>query len=72
MLVKMTSYETKTQKVLYEDKCAAEYRANELMAYMVDVLGGKKTRKKVVKQVGKDIIYFYEKNGVTFKYEIIY
>lgn len=72
MLVKMTSYETKTQKILYKDACATEERANELMAYTVDVLGGKKTRKKIVKQVGKDIIYFYEKNGVTFKYEIVY
>ena len=72
MLVKMTSCETKTQKVLYEDKCATEDRANELMAYMVEILGGKKTRKKVVRQVGKDIIYFYEKNGVTFRYEIVY
>lgn len=68
----MTSYETKTQKVLYMDKCATEERANELMAYMVEILKGKKVRKKISRQVGKDIARFYENNGVTFEYEIVY
>ena len=69
----MTSCDTKTGAILYEDKEPTVDRAKELFSYIVPMLAGKrKIRKRVVQEVGKDILYFYESNGVTFKYEIFY
>ena len=69
----MTSYDTKTGALLYEDKEPTPKQAKLLLAYIVPMLTGKrKIRKRIEQQVGKDILYFYEKNGVTFKFEIFY